>query len=296
MVVKKTQNILITGANGFVGRALVKQLIKNKENKLFLVSRYEKFKVEGAKVFYGDLVDREFCKRIVKNIDIVYYLAGYKKNVAIHTSEPFKALSGNILPLLNFLEAVKNSNIKSIIYTSSVIVEYALSKNIQTDGYVIGKYINELILKTFITQTKIDVKIVRPAAVYGPGNDFNPEVAQAVAFFIIKTAESKDDLVLRGQGKRKIQFIYIDDLIDNLIAVKNSHQSFFIIGNDQAITIKSLVYKIIKFMGKKLIIRIDKNQKDKPTKLDKFNNLIKPKISLDVGLQKTINYWLEKNK
>ncbi|MDO8589691.1 MAG: NAD(P)-dependent oxidoreductase [bacterium] len=295
MTRQKKQNILVTGANGFVGHALTKKLVGN--SNLFLVSRDEKFKCSGAKVFYGDLRNKKFCQKIVKNIDAVYYLAAFKKNVAVHTGWPFDAIFNNTLPLLTFLEAAKTSKIKTIIYVSSVLVEYALSQDIQIDGYVIGKYMNELILKSFEAQTKINVKIVRPPAVYGPGNDFNPEVAQVIPFFIMKTAESKDGVVLRSNGKRRLQFVYIDDFVANLIAIRNSPKNFFVIGNDETIEVKKLVSKIMRLIGKRLKIHVDLNNKDKPTKLDKFNNLIKPKTSLDAGLQKTLDYYLRyKNK
>src|SRR3989338_9731976 len=208
-MLKNKKNILITGATGFIGHALTVKLLESGDN-LFLISQDKKFKCPGATIFYGDLNDEKFCRKIVKNIDTVYYLASFKKNVAVHTNQPFDALFGNVLPLLHFLEIAKISKIKTIIYTSSVLVGYASSQNIQTDGYVLGKYINELILKSFVAQTKIDLKIVRLSAVYGPGNDFNPETANIIPLFIVKTAISKDKLVLRGQGKRKLQFIYID--------------------------------------------------------------------------------------
>src|SRR3989344_1257652 len=145
-------NILVTGAGGFVGKALVKELSKTEDN-IFPVSRGD-----------GDLADKKFCRKIVKDIDKVYYLAGFRKNVAVHTKEPFTALSGNVSPLLSFLEEVKKSKVKTIIYTSSTHVEYGLVGG-NMDGYVWGKYINELILKSFAKETGIDVKITRYPAI-----------------------------------------------------------------------------------------------------------------------------------
>ena len=288
----KKQNILITGANGFVGRALTKKLLETGDN-LFLVSRDKKFKVPGAKVFYGDLTDKKFVAKIISGIDTVYYLVAFHKNISVHTTEPFEAVSGNVLPLLHFLEAVKKSKIKNIIYTSSTIVEYIKDSEDKIDGYVFGKYINEQIIKSFTAQTKIPVKIVRSAALYGPGNDFNPKSANVIPSLIVKVAEAREKIALWGKGERKLQFLYIDDLISNLIAIAKSDENFFVVGNHEIIHIKDILNKIIRLMDKKLKISHDLSKPDKKTQLSQFKNLVKPKTSLNSGLRLTIDHYLK---
>ena len=116
-------NILIIGASGFVGKSLVVRLAKDKKYKLYLVSRNKQFDFQGAKVLFGDLSDISFCNKIVQGIDIVLYLAAEKKNIAYHTESPFDYTTGNLKPLLTFLEATKRSKITKLIYLSSTIVE-----------------------------------------------------------------------------------------------------------------------------------------------------------------------------
>ena len=285
-------NILITGASGFVGRALVEKLLKGKDD-IFLVSRDRGFKYKNARVFYGNLEDQSFCKKIVKNIDIVYYLASFKKNIGVHTGAPFDVLVENVSPLLAFLEAVKVSKVRKIIYISSSIVEYALNQSDKLDGYVLGKYINELVLKSFSVQNNIDIKIIRPSAIYGPGNDFNLETANVIPSLIVKAKEAKNEMVIWGKGTRKLQFVYIDDLVSNLIATQESKEKFFNIGNAEVVSIKNLVLKITKLTGKKLKIINDLTKPDKETQLSKFNNLVKPKVKLDDGIKRTIKYYNE---
>ena len=287
---KIKNNILVIGATGFVGLALTSKLLKKKNN-LFLVTRDKGFVCPEAKVFYGDLNNKNFCKKIVKDMDIVYYVAGHKKNVSVHTKNPFDAVLGNVLPLLNFLEEVKNSRVKKIIYLSSVVVQYASSKNLEMDGYVFGKHINELVLKSFSFQTGIRVSVVRPAAIYGPGNDFNQSTANIIPLLFLRTKENDNKILLRGDGKRKLQFVYIDDLVANLLAVARSSQEFFSIGNPEVISVKNLAQKISDITGKKFNVVVGKNKSDKPTKLTAFNNLIRPKTSLDCGLTKTWEYY-----
>lgn len=291
MITKKRNNILITGASGFIGKALVKRLLRNGGN-LFLVSRNLKFKEKGTKIFRGDLHDKSFCGKIVKNIDTVYYLAAFKKNISIHTKEPFDVVLGNTLPLLNFLGSVKGSKIKSIVYVSSTLVEYALSQNERIDGYVLGKYINEQIIRSFVVQTGIPIKIVRSAPVYGPGDNFDKETANFIPTMINKVDSSKDRIDVWGTGKRKLQYIFVEDLVSNLVAAsKDKTKDLFMVGNPEVLNINKIALKIIKIFSKKIMIKNDITKPDKPSLLFEFNNLVVPKFSFNRGLQKTIDYY-----
>ena len=281
-------NILITGANGFVGKALTDKLLSRKNN-LFLVSRNKDFKHRGTKVLYGDLIEASFCKKIVKNIDTVYYLAGYKKNIAHHSKFPSDFIFGNVEPLISFLQALKDSSVKELVYLSSTHV--GLYKEGEEDGYVIGKYINELILKSFKKQYGIDVKIVRSAGIYGPGDNFDRETANFIPAMINKVYESHKEISVWGKGIRKIQFIFIDDLVSNLIKISEDSNSFFTVGNPESLTINQIVEKIIKLSGKDVIPKNDPTKPDKPSQLFEFKNPLDMRVSFEEGLKKTIEYY-----
>ncbi len=293
----KKENILITGAAGFVGRALTEKLSRGGNN-LFLVSRNRKFKYPGAKILYGDLTKRSFCRRILKGIDTVYYLAGYKRNIVHHLERPLDCVVGNIEPLLFFLSSLRKSKVKKLIYLSSVLVDYAqIEDGDRVDGYVLGKYINELLLKAFSRQSKIDIKIVRAAPVYGPGDNFDPATANFIPATIDKIAKVDKEFTVWGSGKRKLQFIFIDDLINDLLAVGQAKKTknFFIFGNDEVATVEEIITNIMNIFKKKLVVKKDLAKPDKISRLFKFNNLIKPRFSLNQGLKETIRYYRKIN-
>lgn len=281
------ENILITGASGFVGKTLIPKLIES--NNLYLVSRDKDFAYPSAKVYHGDLSLKNFCQEIVSGINTVFYLAGYKKNIAYHLKHPYDFVAGNISPLLSFLEAVRNSGIKRIIYLSST--NAGLYKEDEEDGYVRGKYINEIILRSFTRQTGIDIKIVRAPGIYGPGDNFDPETANFIPAMINKIHQSDGDIIVWGKGLREIQFIYIDDLVSNLIEISDSGKAFFVVGNPEALTINQIVEKIIELSGRDLHIKNDATKPDKPSQLFDFDNLKKPSISFEEGLRQTIAYY-----
>ena len=151
----RRKRVLILGAGGFVGCALTNHL-NNTTHRVFPIVRKD-----------GDLRDALFCRRILKNKDIIFYLAAVRKNIAEHTTLPFDFVMKNTLPLLTVLETLKKLPPKTFVYVSSVLTEYATDNTGITDGYVVAKYMGELIVRTFEKQTGWKVKIVRSAAVYG---------------------------------------------------------------------------------------------------------------------------------
>jgi len=288
----KKENILITGATGFVGRALTEKLLTYKRN-LFLVSRNKNFKNKKAEVLHGDLSDLDFCQKTLSGIQTVFYLAGYKKNLAYHVKYASDFIAGNVGPLLVFLKALGKSSARQLIYLSSTHAGRDWEK--ENDGYAIAKYINELMLRFFAQQQKIEVKIIRSAPIYGPGDNFNPETANFVPSTIIKVSASKDRMTVWGSGTRKMQFIYIDDLVSNLMTAQTSLGNFYVVGHPQALSVNQVIKKIINLFAKKLLIEHDLAKPDKPTKLFNFNNLIAPKISFNEGLKRTLEYFRQLN-
>lgn len=290
MVSKQRNNILIAGAGGFLGTVLAAHLAKSKGT-LYLAARKKISVPKNAKVLYGDLQSAAYCSKVLRGIDTAYYTAGFKKNIAIHTGTPYEALAGNVLPLLTFLCTAKKSKIKKLIYVSSTIVEYASLGDEKIDGYVWGKYINEIVLKSFAKEVDIDVKIVRSAPLYGAGDNFDPKTANFIPAFIRRVAEAKNEVVIWGNGKRTLQFIYVDDLVRNMIAASTSPQTFFVFGNKEHITVNDVARKIIRSSGRKLVIRHDLAKPDKKTMRSSFDNLVEPEIDMATGLEKTLQYY-----
>jgi nucleoside-diphosphate-sugar epimerase len=270
--------VLVTGAGGFVGRSLVSALQK--------VGR----DVRASTRKDGDLSDPKFCKKILTGVETVFYLAGSKKNLRFHLAQPYTFAAENLRPFLTFLNALERSRVKKLIYLSSTIVEYA-NDDKEIDGYVLGKYLNERLIEAFRKQFQIDVKLVRSVATYGPGDNFDPRSANFLPAMIRKVFAAREEVEVWGRGKRKLQFIYIDDLVKNLLATEKAKGNFFVFGHPQSIGVNEIVRKIIVLSGKRLQIKNNWQEADKPTKLARFKNFIAPRVSLSEGLRRTISYY-----
>ncbi|MEO5927996.1 MAG: NAD(P)-dependent oxidoreductase [Patescibacteria group bacterium] len=278
--------ILVTGANGFVGRALLKHLSASHDH-VTATSR-TKTSFDGATTIVGDLRKPTFCKKAVAEKDIIYYLAAARKNIAQHTSRPFDFYRDNLEPLLTFLDALKACPPAILVYVSSVLVGYVGQEG-SNDGYLLGKYASELALQAFAKQYGWDVRIVRAAAVYGPGDRTEPELATFIPSMIRKLKTDDTELVIWGKGTRKLQFIFIDDLAANLVAIGNGKKSgMFLVGNNESASVNAIARMIMVQLGKKKTVRHDLTKPDKPSQLNRFENPVPMKTSLAQGLKKTI--------
>jgi nucleoside-diphosphate-sugar epimerase len=271
------KQIAVLGAGGFVGKALCSRLKKTPHRVVALTRKN------------GDLADLDFCRKTLKNKNVVYYLAAAKKNIAHHTERPFDFVRDNTLPLLTVLEALKHLPPQTFVYVSSVLAEYANDEDAEIDGYVLGKRIGELALRAFAKQTGWNVKIVRSAAVYGPQPTIDPKTANVIPSMIDRIRKSEDEFMIWGTGKRKLQFIHVDDLSANLVAIGlKKTPSQLTVGNPETVTVDELARLILKKLGKRLRIAHDTSKPDKPTKLFRFENPVPIRYSLSKGLDTLI--------
>lgn len=271
------KRIVVLGAGGFIGKVLVAHLKKTPHT------------ISAKTRAHGDLMDAAYCKRILVKQDVIYYLAAAKKNIAHHTNAPFDFVRDNTLPLLTVLETLRALPPQTFVYVSSVLAEYADDPDADIDGYVLGKRMGELALRAFAAQTGWTVKIVRSAAVYGPQPTIDPKTANVIPSMIERIRTSEKTFVIWGTGKRTLQFIHVEDLAANLVAIGlRPSPDHVTVGNPERITVERLARLILKKLGKRLQITHDTSKPDKATKLFRFKNPVRPRYNLNQGLDTLI--------
>jgi UDP-glucuronate decarboxylase len=147
-------------------------------------------------------------------------------------------------------------------------------------------------------QNNVDIKIVRIFNTYGPR--MNPNDGRVVSNFIVQALQNKD-ITIFGDGSQTRSFQYVDDLIEGMIRMMNSPKNFkgpVNIGNPNEFTMLELAEKVIQITGSKSKITYLPLPKDDPTRRQPDITLAKkelnnwePKIQLEEGLQKTIEYF-----
>ena len=317
------KKILITGGSGFLLSYLTYLLIYfNKQNKKKVDIHVIDQNIEKFSIFRNDknlkLTNADISKKKKFKVKYDYIIHGASiASPVYYKKKPLETIDSNINGLLNILENCKYSKkLKSVIFMSSseiygdpdkknIPTKETYNGNVSCTGpracYDESKRLGETISKIFHSKYNIPIKIVRPFNVYGPGQNLNDK---RIFPDLMKNIKKEKDITLFSDGTPTRSFCYISDQIRGIIEVlfRGKNGEPYNIGNTQEISIKNLAKLAIKVSKKKLKI-IMKSNLDKTFNVDcpkrrcpdlkKIYNLSKwkPKIKLETGLLKTINYY-----
>ena len=295
------QNILITGANGFVGKILVKKLKKKKLN-IFLVLRKKKnyLNIKNNQVITCSLLDRDKIKNKLKKIKIhtVVHCAwqgvlGNQRNSRIQKQ--------NIKIADNLINALDKKYLKKFIGLGSQ-AEYGLkNKTIKESDKTnpstlygkikcsVRKNVNK-----FCSLNNIDFVWFRIFSSYGPNNDKK----WLIPYLILKLIKKKKPLLTPGE--QIWNFIHVDDVCEAITKgiYKKNFEGTYNLAHSKNYLIKDVIKKIYKKLNTKLVsfpkkkYRTDQVMKLMPdiTLIQKKLNW-RPRISLDIGLDQTIKHF-----
>jgi GDP-L-fucose synthase len=315
MSIFKKAKILVTGGTGMIGVSLTNLLI-DLQAEVTVVS-LDDVNPFGDKVYFvkKDLRNLDNCLELCNKKDYVFHLAGIKGSPAVALKKPASFFIPTILFNTCLMEAAFRSDVKHILYTSSVGVYSPAeifneedvwktfpSENDRFAGW--AKRMGELQLESYKEQYNFNnFSIVRPANVYGPYDNFDEKNAMVVPSLIRRVLESNGELEVWGDGSQVRDFIYSDDVARGMLLVVEKKISYPVnLGSGDGVKIKDLVQAIIN-NSKKESLKV-KWDTTKPTG-DKIRlmNIEKSKkigfvckTSLDVGIKNTINWYLQNQK
>ena len=314
-------NIIVTGGLGILGREVVNQLLKNKDNFIIIIDKekskkkIETFKQDLKKVKFLniDFTNKKKIFLVLKKykISTVFHLGAVTQVLEAYNN-PYKTFNSNIMGTINILEAIKdlNKNIK-FIYSSSDKAYGELKKkeyyeNFPLKGdfpYDVSKSASDLIVQTYSKTYQLNIGIVRSGNIYGPG-DFNTD--RLIPHVVTSYLKNKKP-ILRSNGKLIRDYLYVGDVARAYITLMShmmkKKQKLFIynVGSKENFRVITLVNNIKKILDKNHLKPLILNNSNIEIKRQKLNfNKIKrelnwyPKVNITQGLKKTI-LWYKNN-
>ena len=305
---------LITGGAGFIGSHLVSKIIDNAEKIIVLDNLLTGSKKNINK--FLDLSNFQFISHDIQNhydpeenIDCVIHLASCASPVA-YAENPINTLKSGSIGTINSLGIARKYNSSFLLAsTSEIYGDPKISPqheeywgNVNPVGprsmYDESKRFAEAATQAYITEYKLNAKIVRIFNTYGPNMKLDD--GRVVTNFIVQALKNKD-LTVFGKGLQTRSFSYVDDTVNGImLASSYKEPDIFNIGNDNEITINQLAQTIIDITNTKSKIIYKDLPKDDPLQrkpdLSKSKELLnyEPVIGLEKGLEKTIE-WVKKN-
>ena len=304
----ENKKILVTGGSGMIGRQLV-SLLKNENAEIYVADLNKPVNMPDDIIFHNvDLKNFDNCKNICKGMDYVFNLVGIKCSPQVCIERPAEIMGPMMQFNTNMLEAAMLSNVEWYLYTSTVgVYEPAEvlfeddvwnsqpSKNDWYGGW--AKRMGELQCQAYEKQFGKGIcSIVRPANVYGPYDNFDPENAMVIPS-LIRKANDNEILEVWGDGSPIRDFIHCRDVALGMMhLVKNKVTEPVNLGSGSGISIKQIADIISKRFGKEIKWLSDKPMGDKRRVFDtkraeKYG--FKTQISLEFGINETIDWFIE---
>lgn len=305
------KKILVTGGAGFIGSHLCERLL-NEGNKVTCLDNFFTGSKENMLPMIGhpnfELVERDVTWFYVKDVDEIYNLACPASPIH-YQYDPVKTMSTSILGAINMLELAKGIGAKilqsstSEVYGDPLIHPQVESYwgNVNPIGvrscYDEGKRSAETLFMDYYRQFQVPIKIVRIFNTYGP--KMLPNDGRVVSNFIMAALQERD-IEIYGSGEQTRSFQYIDDLVEGMMRMMDTDNSFvgpINIGNPREFTIAELAEKVLEVTGSRSKIVYKPLPYDDPRKRKPDITLAKeklnwePTIRLEEGLVKTVEYF-----
>src|SRR6185437_15213065 len=215
---------LILGASGFVGAALVQRLVQQGKHVIAL-GHAEAIEHQGKLVrVRGTIEDCELLKALVPECSHVVHAAS-RTTPGTSAHEPELEILSNLLPLGNLLKCMAGFPGRILIYLSSAGAIYGEIAHDATECsplrprsyYGAGKAAAEAFIHANTMTSDTRAIIIRPTNLYGPGQPIGKGFA--IVPTLLQRALDGQPFQIWGDGSAVRDFIYLDDLLDALIAV-----------------------------------------------------------------------------
>lgn len=310
------QSVLITGGAGFIGSHLCDYLIEKGYKVIALDNLLTGSKKNIERLlgnpnfeFIEADVTMQAAISSVPHVDFIFHLASPASPID-YQAHPEETLLTNSIGTLNMLNLAKDKKAKILITSTSEVYgdpkEHPQKEtyfgNVNSFGpracYDESKRFSEAATYVFLEKYDVDARIIRIFNTYGPR--MQKDDGRVVSNFINNALEGKE-LNIDGDGSQTRSFCFVSDMVEGIFKAvfsDNTRGQIFNLGNPDEYEVKQLASKVLILAGSKSKIeyngkfRIDDPMRRQPD-ITKAKQILgwEPKVDLEEGLQKTIEYY-----
>ncbi|WP_054008882.1 SDR family NAD(P)-dependent oxidoreductase [Cypionkella psychrotolerans] len=313
------RNVLVTGADGFIGSHLVERLVEAEANVTALclynsfdslgwIDRLPQATREQMNVIRGDVRDAALVRRLISRQDTVFHLAAL---IAIpHSYVAAQSyVDTNILGTLNVLEAAREYDVRRVVHTSTsevygtaITVPIAETHPLQGQSpYSATKIGADMLAEAFARSHDLPVVILRPFNTFGPRQS-----ERAVIPTILRQALDPEVTSIRVGDLTPIRdFTYVQDTAAAFLAAGSAASISFgtpyNAGSGAAVTVKDVVDLVLKLTSctKPVVQEVSRLRPSKSEVKElladytRFNRATgwKPQVEFSEGMKRTVAWW-----
>jgi GDP-L-fucose synthase len=308
---------LVTGGTGFIGTHIVKSLL-DQGGRVRLVAHRRPAILSDPRIeiVQADLTRQEDCLAVMKGVDLVFHAAGAVSGVGASAGNAMAGITTNLKLTAEVLQAAWTAEVERIlIFSSSTVYPASAHSMAETDvtsgpphpsylGYGRMRRYFEHLSEFVASRSRLGIALVRPTAVYGPHDDFNPQTSHVVPALVRKAVEKLDPFEVWGTGDEVRDLLHVSDLARGCLLMIEKHAVCdpVNIGYGSGVTVRRMVEIILAAAGhEKAHVTFDTS---KPTAIrvrlvdtSKAERTIgfRPTIPIETGLHNLVK-WYEQTR
>jgi len=251
------KKVFVTGASGFTGSHLVRQLLERRYSVRALVrqtSRTDALADTRAEIVYGDLTDRSTLSGLLDGIDTVFHVAAAYRQEGVPRKHFFAV---NVEGTRNLLEESARAGVKRFVHCSTVGVQGEIrnppaAENAPYqpgDEYQESKMQGEQLALQCFKENRPPGVVVRPVGIYGPGD---------TRFLKLFRYIHNGKFRMLGKGDILYHLTYVDDLVMGMILCGEEDRALgevFTIGGEEYLPVRELVSLIAAILSRPVSMR-----------------------------------------
>ncbi|NWF91902.1 MAG: SDR family oxidoreductase [Syntrophaceae bacterium] len=305
--------ILVTGGAGFIGSHLCDYLLRNGNDVLCVDNLFSGAKDNIRSLLanpYFEFIRHDIIHPFFAEVDQIYHLACPASPVH-YQYNPIKTIKTNVMGTINMLGLAKRIKARILLASTSEVYgnpgihpqPETYWGNVNPVGlrscYDEGKRVAETLMMDYHRQNHVAIRIVRIFNTYGPRMAIND--GRVISNFIVQALRN-EDLTVYGDGNQTRSFCYISDLVEGMVRMMETSDTIgpINLGNPNEKSILEIAKKILTMTGSKSRIVYNSLPSDDPERRCPDISLARrilnwqPRVSLEEGLEKTIQYFKTK--
>jgi GDP-L-fucose synthase len=311
------KKVLVCGATGFIGRNSAEYFAEHTDYEVY-GTYFSSPPLNHAKIQMqqADLTKQKDVDRVIKGMDVVIQAAAVTSGIQDVADNPHAFISDNaVMNSLVFRSTFDHSVSNTVLLSCTVMYQSRETPLKETDfdaneemypsyfGGAWNKVYFEKMCEFYSRLGRGKYTAIRHSNVYGPYDKYDLQKAHVFGATVTKVMTAEDGkLAVWGTGEEERDLLHVSDLVKGFqlaIEKQSTPYELYNIGCGQAISIKGLVEKIIGASGKTLLLEHDLSKPSNKTSfcLDcekaKVELGWEPKVSLEQGIQKTIEWYKE---
>ena len=315
--------ILITGAAGFIGAAMVRALGEVDCNLVCLTTGNREIEIvpdSHARITnrIGDICNPSIWDRLLEEIDIVFHFAAQTSS-RFANENPVEDMDINLVPVVRFIETCQKKEIRPDFVFSGTVTQVGMTTDypvsethcdIPITAYDISKLAAEKYLQYYSREMGGRSVTLRLANVYGPGSRSGRPDRGILNMMAVNAIAGKP-LTVYGDGDYVRDYIYIDDVVGAFLAaganIQHLNGNYYVVGSGKGCSIRKMAETVADLAARLTDTHVDVHHVPVPKDLSQieFRHFVadtsrfrmdsgwKPAFSLQEGVRCTIEFYKE---